>query len=90
MTRALGLLSSLRGSVSDRRYGPRQSVTPAPAANERDMSAAQTDGAARESARAIVARSAEQAAAFAERTGDKPCLATVLVGEDPRLGAPRT
>jgi methylenetetrahydrofolate dehydrogenase (NADP+) / methenyltetrahydrofolate cyclohydrolase len=36
-----------------------------------------------ELARAIVARSAEQAAAFAERTGGKPCLATVLVGEDP-------
>src|SRR3979490_1343970 len=34
-------------------------------------------------ARAIVARSAEQAAAFTERTGSKPCLATVLVGEDP-------
>jgi len=36
-----------------------------------------------ELARAIVARSAEQAAAFTERTGDRPCLATVLVGEDP-------
>jgi methylenetetrahydrofolate dehydrogenase (NADP+)/methenyltetrahydrofolate cyclohydrolase len=34
-------------------------------------------------ARTIVARSAEQAAAFTERTGSKPCLATVLVGEDP-------
>jgi methylenetetrahydrofolate dehydrogenase (NADP+)/methenyltetrahydrofolate cyclohydrolase len=34
-------------------------------------------------ARTIVARSAEQAAAFTERTGNKPCLATVLVGEDP-------
>lgn len=34
-------------------------------------------------ARTIVERSAEQAAAFTERTGRKPCLATVLVGEDP-------
>jgi methylenetetrahydrofolate dehydrogenase (NADP+) / methenyltetrahydrofolate cyclohydrolase len=34
-------------------------------------------------ARTIVERSAEQAAAFTERTGSKPCLATVLVGEDP-------
>src|SRR3979490_2485187 len=34
-------------------------------------------------ARTIVARSAEQAAAFTERTGSRPCLATVLVGEDP-------
>jgi methylenetetrahydrofolate dehydrogenase (NADP+) / methenyltetrahydrofolate cyclohydrolase len=34
-------------------------------------------------ARTIVNRSAEQAAAFTERTGGKPCLATVLVGEDP-------
>jgi methylenetetrahydrofolate dehydrogenase (NADP+)/methenyltetrahydrofolate cyclohydrolase len=34
-------------------------------------------------ARTIVNRSAEQAAAFTERTGSKPCLATVLVGEDP-------
>ncbi len=36
-----------------------------------------------ELARTIVARSAEQAAAFTKRTGRKPCLATVLVGEDP-------
>jgi len=34
-------------------------------------------------AHAIVDRSAGQAAAFAERTGSRPCLATVLVGEDP-------
>jgi len=34
-------------------------------------------------ARTIVDRSAEQAAAFTARTGSKPCLATVLVGEDP-------
>ncbi len=34
-------------------------------------------------ARTIVNRSAEQAAAFTERTGSKPCLATVLVGKDP-------
>lgn len=34
-------------------------------------------------ARMIVDRSAERAAAFTERTGSKPCLATVLVGEDP-------
>ncbi len=36
-----------------------------------------------EIARAIVDRSAEQAAAVAERTTVKPTLATVLVGEDP-------
>jgi methylenetetrahydrofolate dehydrogenase (NADP+)/methenyltetrahydrofolate cyclohydrolase len=35
-----------------------------------------------ELARAIVERSAEQAAAFTARTGTPPCLATVLVGED--------
>jgi methylenetetrahydrofolate dehydrogenase (NADP+)/methenyltetrahydrofolate cyclohydrolase len=34
-------------------------------------------------ARTIVERSAEQAAAFTQRTGGTPCLATVLVGEDP-------
>ncbi|MHB8240833.1 MAG: bifunctional 5,10-methylenetetrahydrofolate dehydrogenase/5,10-methenyltetrahydrofolate cyclohydrolase [Solirubrobacteraceae bacterium] len=34
-------------------------------------------------ARTIVDRSAERAAAFAQRTGGPPCLATVLVGEDP-------
>jgi methylenetetrahydrofolate dehydrogenase (NADP+) / methenyltetrahydrofolate cyclohydrolase len=34
-------------------------------------------------ARAIVERSAELAAVFAGRTGSRPCLATVLVGEDP-------
>ncbi len=34
-------------------------------------------------AREIVDRSAEQASAFAQRTGARPCLATVLVGEDP-------
>jgi methylenetetrahydrofolate dehydrogenase (NADP+) / methenyltetrahydrofolate cyclohydrolase len=34
-------------------------------------------------ARTIVGRCAEQAAVFTERTGRKPCLATVLVGEDP-------
>ncbi len=34
-------------------------------------------------AREIVEHSAEGAAAFTERTGSKPCLATVLVGEDP-------
>jgi methylenetetrahydrofolate dehydrogenase (NADP+)/methenyltetrahydrofolate cyclohydrolase len=34
-------------------------------------------------ARTIVERSAEQAAAFTQRTGSTPCLATVLVGEDP-------
>ncbi len=34
-------------------------------------------------ARTIVNRSAEHAAASTERTGGKPCLATVLVGEDP-------
>jgi methylenetetrahydrofolate dehydrogenase (NADP+)/methenyltetrahydrofolate cyclohydrolase len=34
-------------------------------------------------ARTIVDRAAEQAAAFTERTGSRPCLATVLVGEDP-------
>src|SRR5271166_2321333 len=34
-------------------------------------------------ARRTVNRSAERAAAFTERTGSKPCLATVLVGEDP-------
>jgi methylenetetrahydrofolate dehydrogenase (NADP+)/methenyltetrahydrofolate cyclohydrolase len=36
-----------------------------------------------ELARAIVARSAEEATTFTERTGSRPCLATVLVGEDP-------
>ncbi len=36
-----------------------------------------------ELARAIVDRATEQAAAFAERTGRRPCLATVLVGDDP-------
>ena len=34
-------------------------------------------------ARTILARSAERAAAFAQRTGIRPCLATVLVGDDP-------
>jgi methylenetetrahydrofolate dehydrogenase (NADP+) / methenyltetrahydrofolate cyclohydrolase len=34
-------------------------------------------------ARAIVARAAERAAAFTQRTDSRPCLATVLVGEDP-------
>jgi methylenetetrahydrofolate dehydrogenase (NADP+) / methenyltetrahydrofolate cyclohydrolase len=34
-------------------------------------------------ARTIVERSAEQATAFTERTGNRPCLATVLIGEDP-------
>ncbi len=34
-------------------------------------------------AREIVERSAEQAAAFTARAGTPPCLATVLVGEDP-------
>lgn len=36
-----------------------------------------------ELARSIVARSAERAAEFARRTGTPPCLATVLVGDDP-------
>jgi len=34
-------------------------------------------------AREIVEQSAAQAAAFLARTGSRPCLATVLVGEDP-------
>lgn len=34
-------------------------------------------------AREIVAQSAERAAAFLQRTGKRPCLAAVLVGEDP-------
>jgi methylenetetrahydrofolate dehydrogenase (NADP+)/methenyltetrahydrofolate cyclohydrolase len=34
-------------------------------------------------AREIVAQSTERAAAFLERTGNRPCLAAVLVGEDP-------
>ncbi len=34
-------------------------------------------------ARAIIDASAERAAAFADQTGARPCLATVLVGEDP-------
>ncbi len=36
-----------------------------------------------ELARSIVARSAERAAEFTRRTGTEPCLATVLVGDDP-------
>jgi methylenetetrahydrofolate dehydrogenase (NADP+)/methenyltetrahydrofolate cyclohydrolase len=36
-----------------------------------------------ELAREIVERSTRLAAAFRERTGSRPCLATVLVGEDP-------
>jgi methylenetetrahydrofolate dehydrogenase (NADP+)/methenyltetrahydrofolate cyclohydrolase len=36
-----------------------------------------------ELARSIVARSAERAAEFIRRTGTEPCLATVLVGDDP-------
>lgn len=34
-------------------------------------------------ARSILERTAERAAALTERTGQAPCLATVLVGEDP-------
>jgi methylenetetrahydrofolate dehydrogenase (NADP+)/methenyltetrahydrofolate cyclohydrolase len=36
-----------------------------------------------ELARSIVAQSAERAAEFTRRTGTQPCLATVLVGDDP-------
>ena len=36
-----------------------------------------------ELAREIVQRAAEKAADYAKRTGGKPCLATVIVGEDP-------
>ncbi|ANZ34986.1 bifunctional 5,10-methylene-tetrahydrofolate dehydrogenase/5,10-methylene-tetrahydrofolate cyclohydrolase [Lentzea guizhouensis] len=36
-----------------------------------------------ELARAIVQRAAEKAADYTRRTGAKPCLATVIVGEDP-------
>jgi methylenetetrahydrofolate dehydrogenase (NADP+)/methenyltetrahydrofolate cyclohydrolase len=36
-----------------------------------------------ELARSIVARSAERAEEFTRRTGTQPCLATVLVGDDP-------
>lgn len=36
-----------------------------------------------ELARDIVGRAAEKAADYAKRTGRKPCLATVIVGEDP-------
>lgn len=34
-------------------------------------------------AREIIGRTAERSAAYFERTGTKPCLATVLVGDDP-------
>ncbi|MEV0083170.1 bifunctional 5,10-methylenetetrahydrofolate dehydrogenase/5,10-methenyltetrahydrofolate cyclohydrolase [Saccharopolyspora sp. NPDC050642] len=36
-----------------------------------------------EPAREIMARAAERAARFEQQTGEKPCLATVLVGDDP-------
>lgn len=36
-----------------------------------------------ELARDIVGRASEKAAGYAKRTGRKPCLATVIVGEDP-------
>ncbi|HEX3591927.1 MAG TPA: tetrahydrofolate dehydrogenase/cyclohydrolase catalytic domain-containing protein, partial [Pseudonocardiaceae bacterium] len=36
-----------------------------------------------ELARSIVERSAARAAEFTRRTGTQPCLATVLVGDDP-------
>ncbi len=48
---------------------------------ERVSTASIMDGA--QLARTIVQRSAEHAAAFTQRTASKPCLATVLVGEDP-------
>jgi methylenetetrahydrofolate dehydrogenase (NADP+) / methenyltetrahydrofolate cyclohydrolase len=59
----------------------RASVT-TPSRERVDAPAARIIGGT-ELARTIVTRSAEQAAAFTERTGRKPCLATVLVGEDP-------